>query len=520
MTTEQPSDDPRGCAVRADGTLKEAHEIVFYESESEATPIKDKPSTAPPVTAGSNTREQRSTKPTWKYAGRDPLEPITKYFPPAATSKSKKVATSKQNVGGRSSKKSVCTLSSDDSNEDEHESSPSEEDRFQPSAGSELSDGGEETPVLFTSEDEEVINGQPKKKRKVQKTKRARKVKRAQRTEHQNPNLSEEEDEAVQYERSRKLGDTEKAQAERHRSSRGDDQRTRDIRIIFKPAEREGKNGAMEKGHWCKICRSHRLNLDDCWFTGGGSTLRAHISRKWKTHGDKYTEGCKELGIKPHQRALPSNNQNPTAAEKADAESGQTTLDSFVQPAWTKEGLLDHIIQLFVTADLDTETVDFEANDVLGKLLALINQIRASPQARAYFEKTCLEEGLKPLQLLKWVRTRWGSMYDLLERAITLRKGINKFCRNADDSPQVPQLKNKEYSDYRITNQEWDLLSVLKEVLEEPRKAQASFSAESKPTVWKVLMALECMRDKWTNMADNPRYALVSLSQCFVVLQY
>ncbi|KAI0797422.1 hypothetical protein BC629DRAFT_1286108, partial [Irpex lacteus] len=58
----------------------------------------------------------------------------------------------------------------------------------------------------------------------------------------------------------------------------------------------------------------------------------------------------------------------------------------------------------------------------------------------------CLEEGLKPLQLLKW--------------------GINKFCRNADDSPQVPQLKNKEYSDYRITNQEWDLLSVLKEVLE------------------------------------------------------
>ncbi len=111
------------------------------------------------MTAGSNTREQRSTKPTWKHAGRDPLEPITKYFPPAATSKSKKAATSKQNVGGHSSKKPVCTLSSDESNKDGHESSPSEEDRFQPSAGSESSDRGEETSVSSTSEDEEVIHG-------------------------------------------------------------------------------------------------------------------------------------------------------------------------------------------------------------------------------------------------------------------------------------------------------------------------------------------------------------------------
>lgn len=32
--------------------------------------------------------------------------------------------------------------------------------------------------------------------------------------------------------------------------------------------------------------------------------------------------------------------------------SSQTTLDNFVQPAWTQEGLLGHIIELLVTADL------------------------------------------------------------------------------------------------------------------------------------------------------------------------
>ena len=45
-------------------------------------------------------------------------------------------------------------------------------------------------------------------------------------------------------------------------------------------------------------------------------------------------------------------------------------------------------------------------------------QIRASPQAKRYFGVICQEEGIKPLQLIKFVRTRWGSMYDLVERAI------------------------------------------------------------------------------------------------------
>jgi hypothetical protein len=76
----------------------------------------------------------------------------------------------------------------------------------------------------------------------------------------------------------------------------------------------------------------------------------------------------------------------------------------------------------------DDEEVDdaitFQPGDLLGKAIALITQIRRSPQAKSYFETVCAEEGLKPLELKKWVRTRWGSMYDLLERLL-LNKAVS-----------------------------------------------------------------------------------------------
>ena len=48
-------------------------------------------------------------------------------------------------------------------------------------------------------------------------------------------------------------------------------------------------------------------------------------------------------------------------------------------------------------------------------------QVRLSPQASAFFFRCCTEEGLPHLELVKYVRTRWSSMYDLLERAFKLK---------------------------------------------------------------------------------------------------
>ena len=72
--------------------------------------------------------------------------------------------------------------------------------------------------------------------------------------------------------------------------------------------------------------------------------------------------------------------------------------------------------------ELYDEAIEHTPEYVLGKLLAFIEQVRASRQAQAYFFKMCGQESLKKLSLVIWVRTRWASLYDLLERAIESQK--------------------------------------------------------------------------------------------------
>jgi hypothetical protein len=73
------------------------------------------------------------------------------------------------------------------------------------------------------------------------------------------------------------------------------------------------------------------------------------------------------------------------------------------------------------------EDIDFDPGDLLGKVLALVNQVRASPQARVFFATMCQEEKLTPLELIKWIRTRWGSMYDLIDHVLLNRAVSNSI---------------------------------------------------------------------------------------------
>jgi len=49
-------------------------------------------------------------------------------------------------------------------------------------------------------------------------------------------------------------------------------------------------------------------------------------------------------------------------------------------------------------------------------------QICKSPQARAFFTACCEEVEVPLLQLLLWVKTRWASLYNFLDRVLVLRK--------------------------------------------------------------------------------------------------
>ena len=115
------------------------------------------------------------------------------------------------------------------------------------------------------------------------------------------------------------------------------------------------------------------------------------------------------------------------AADELDGEGS----DEEEEEEWTIDWAAVALEEAFEGDD----PVDFDAGDLVGKVLALINQVysfvgcialclifpsqvRASPQAKAYFTVVCEKEGLKPLKLIKWVRTCWGSMADLIEQAL------------------------------------------------------------------------------------------------------
>lgn len=49
----------------------------------------------------------------------------------------------------------------------------------------------------------------------------------------------------------------------------------------------------------------------------------------------------------------------------------------------------------------------------------------------------------------------------------------------------------------------------MREVLQEPRDAQASFSSETTPTVWRTIPTLECLQERWEIMAKTTKFAQV-----------
>ncbi|KAL0958654.1 hypothetical protein HGRIS_014979 [Hohenbuehelia grisea] len=162
--------------------------------------------------------------------------------------------------------------------------------------------------------------------------------------------------------------------------------------------------------------------------------------------------------------------------------------------------------------DIDADNVESDAEeteevaDALGKALALVKQIRLSPQARAYFQTSCSQVGVPPKGLLTWVHTRWASLCKFLDRLLLLKKGVNQFTQSANESDEVPDLKDKNYSDFRLTKKDWERLELIREVLLEPATATQTFSSARDPTVWRTIPVLEFLQQSWENMSHLPRF--------------
>ncbi|KAG1868644.1 hypothetical protein F4604DRAFT_1682281 [Suillus subluteus] len=121
--------------------------------------------------------------------------------------------------------------------------------------------------------------------------------------------------------------------------------RTADVRTIFT---------RLPDGWVCTLCKSAGEPVQKHTFRGGTSTLRTHIVRHKKSHFQVYKERCEAAGITMHSRAIPPGEDDIMTRS-------QTTLDGKLvckPPAFTKEGLLEYIMELIVTEDDAIQLID------------------------------------------------------------------------------------------------------------------------------------------------------------------
>ncbi|GBC19616.2 zinc finger BED domain-containing protein RICESLEEPER 2-like [Rhizophagus irregularis DAOM 181602=DAOM 197198] len=92
--------------------------------------------------------------------------------------------------------------------------------------------------------------------------------------------------------------------------------------------------------------------------------------------------------------------------------------------------------------------------EVIPKLRKLIVKIRASPQRQEKFACHAEAAGLKELQLILDVKTRWNSTHNLLERALKMREALDAIARS-----------DKELQNFELSDDEWNRIDEVVSVL-------------------------------------------------------
>jgi hypothetical protein len=125
---------------------------------------------------------------------------------------------------------------------------------------------------------------------------------------------------------------------------------------------------------------------------------------------------------------IPSLTKTKKTLRTRAAENDDDTEDPEDEDTEDEDADIDVSMDLEASADdpeamAATTIVDFDPGDTLGKILALVNQIRMSSDGvREYLAHACAMCEVKAIELLLWVRSRWGSLSHCLESTLKIQK--------------------------------------------------------------------------------------------------
>ena len=71
----------------------------------------------------------------------------------------------------------------------------------------------------------------------------------------------------------------------------------------------------------------------------------------------------------------------------------------------------------------EVSITDFDAGNVVGKLMALVSQLRScGDDTRDYLKYLSLSNGAPEWEIKLWVRTCWGSLSDCFQTVLAIQK--------------------------------------------------------------------------------------------------
>jgi hypothetical protein len=126
------------------------------------------------------------------------------------------------------------------------------------------------------------------------------------------------------------------------------------------------------------------------------------------------------------------------------------------------------------------------------RLRKLVVEIRSSVQRREQFARQCEAAKIRPKELVVDVRTRWNSTYDMIERALELRKPLDEMAELVSDLRK-----------YKLTDGEWKLLVGIHKFFGLFKVASNQLCATSYPTLAATVPVYNFMIDRLEDYRDT-----------------
>ncbi|KAH9851008.1 ribonuclease H-like domain-containing protein [Lenzites betulinus] len=150
--------------------------------------------------------------------------------------------------------------------------------------------------------------------------------------------------------------------------------------------------------------------------------------------------------------------------------------------------------------ELVLSRADIRAGQVaVKKVRYLSKKVWNSPAVRSELAKLSAEANLNSEVLVRSVKTRWNTVTEVIKRALEMREVLGDLC----DMAQFNKRDGVRLRRFLVTDEEWQLLAQLHEILEPFLVATKQISTSTRALVHEVIPYIDVLTEHLDNFAND-----------------